>query len=52
MCTNLENARIERQPAEAGRVAEMWLGRQVGQIIEGFVDLVKDFCFLLSVMGN
>ena len=48
MCASLRNARIEGRPAEAGRVAEMWLGRCVVQIMEGFVDLVRDLS--LSVL--
>lgn len=45
---NLSNVGIERRPADVERVAEMWLGRQVGQIKEGFVD----FCFCSKEMGN
>lgn len=52
MCTNLKSVRIERRPAKAGRVAEMWLRRQVEQIMEGFVDLVKDFCFCSKCNGK
>ena len=50
VCAILRNARIERRPAEAGRMAEMWLGRHVGQVMEGFVDLVK--ALVLSVLGS
>lgn len=44
MC-KAKTCRIKGRSAKAERVAEMWLGRQVRQIMEGFVDLVKDFGF-------